>query len=108
VDDLVTITVSRNMLGQLLDGARERADAYERTAAITDDDGTIGYNPDDEFAPLEVSSKQEAEGIAAIYRTAIADVEAQLCEWEQPVKATEVMRCEICGHPAIKHRTAAK
>jgi hypothetical protein len=76
--ELVTITVSRNELGQILDGARERADLYQRTSELMNDEGVIEYNTDDEFMPAEVSSRAEAENIAEMYNRIIEKIEKQL------------------------------
>jgi hypothetical protein len=68
----VNINLSLNDLGQMLDGIRCRAEAYERTAEYM----SSGEIDPGEVA-LECSDADEARKIAAHYRSIIADCEAQ-------------------------------
>ena len=62
-------------LGQLLDGLQMRAESWERTAAYLRTEGT----PEGEFFLVEECSKpEEADDIAAHYRSIIAKIRSQM------------------------------
>jgi hypothetical protein len=69
--DMVTITLSRNDIGQLLDGLRERKNLYDNTVLYWHDEL---YDRD----IAEVSSEHEAQSIADHYGEIIRQIEAQL------------------------------
>ncbi len=66
------IVLSAIDLGQLLDGLQDRAEAWEKTA----DFHRTGESPPN-FIIEECTDSDEADGIAAHYRSIISKLEAQ-------------------------------
>ena len=72
IDNLVSLTLTRNDLGQIIDGIEQRAELYERTARYLDTD-----SPNDaEDGIAEVRDSDEARGIAEHYRAIIGHLDA--------------------------------
>jgi hypothetical protein len=70
----ITITLTRNELGQVLDGLEVRADAWEKTAVYL----RSGDSPEgDAFVIEECSDATEAENIASDYRSIIEKIQSQ-------------------------------
>ena len=66
------IRLEENDLGQMIDGLEVRAEAWEKTS----DYHRTGESPTD-FIVEECSSAEEAEKIAARYRSIIAKIQKQ-------------------------------
>ena len=75
MDKKYRIELSRNDLGQLLDGLEVRAEAWERTARFL-----LGskFSDDDLHIPEECHKPEEATGIAEHYRQIIFEIRRQL------------------------------
>ena len=75
MDKKYRIELSRNDLGQLLDGLEVRAEAWERTARFL-----LGskFSDDDLHIPEECHKPEEATGIAEHYRQIISEIRCQL------------------------------
>jgi len=72
--DTFQIILKRRDLGQLLDGLRIRAEAWEKTADYLES----GFSPDDYFICEECSDSHEARCIARHYETIIGAIEDQV------------------------------
>lgn len=71
----ISITLTQNEIGQVLDGLEVRADAWEKTAAYLQPDGVP---EDQDFVIEECSSADEAEAIANQYRLIMRKIKSQL------------------------------
>lgn len=71
---LFNIELDGNDLGQLLDGLKVRADAWEKTSEFL----LTGHSHDDSFICEECSNAHEAETIARHYRRIIQQIEQQM------------------------------
>lgn len=69
-----TLLLSRQDLGQLLDGLRTRAEAWTKTAEYLE----TGYTSDDSFVCEECNNPDEAKSIAAHYQRIITNIEQQV------------------------------
>ena len=70
----ISITLTQNEIGQVLDGLEVRADAWEKTAAYLRSDGV----PEDaDFVIEECSDAAEAGAIASDYRSIIEKIQTQ-------------------------------
>ena len=72
--DTFQIILKRRDLGQLLDGLRIRAEAWEKTADYLES----GFSPDDYFICEECSDSHEARCIARHYEPIIGAIEDQV------------------------------
>jgi hypothetical protein len=74
MNKIVTLNLSENMVGQILDGIRERMKVWRNTEQYME----VGYT-DDEFGNIEeCSSVEEARNIAEYYEEIISCIEQQL------------------------------
>ena len=73
-DKTLTIELSSHDLGQLLDGIRMRAEAWQKTADYL----KSGYSSDDSFICEECSGPKEAQRIARHYDKIISEIEKQI------------------------------
>ena len=71
---IVTLHISENHAGQMLDGIRCREEAYRRTAEYLDSE----IPADLYFVCEEVKDAEEARNLATIYQEIIDSVEQQL------------------------------
>ena len=74
MNNIFQITLTRHDLGQLLDGARIRAEAWSKTADYLES----GFNPDDAFICEECSDPREARHLARPYERIITRIEKQI------------------------------
>jgi hypothetical protein len=70
----ITLTLSADDVGQLLDGLRLRAEAWTKTVDYIES----GFNPDDTFICEECSDPNEARRIAQHYERIIIEIERQI------------------------------
>jgi len=75
MDKKYRIELSRNDMGQLLDGLEVRAEAWERTARFL---LHRKFPDDDLYIPEECHKPEEATGIAEHYRQIISEIRCQL------------------------------
>ena len=75
-DNMITLTLSHNHVGQILDGLRVREQAYRDTARYLEYGITPG--PGATFVMEEVSDAEEARNLADFYREIIEAVEPQM------------------------------
>lgn len=75
-DQMVTITLPSNDLGQILDGLRARHQSWQNTADAFTEDGDF-YSDDDTLVMEECSGKAEAQSIADTYKRIIGLIEDQ-------------------------------
>jgi hypothetical protein len=73
--ELITLQLSRNDIGQILDGLEARAASWRNTAEYLANDGD---SADDSFVIEECTDEAEAAGIADHYAAIIAAIRAQL------------------------------
>jgi len=72
--DRIQIVLNRHDLGQLLDGLRNRAEVWGKTANYLE----TGINPDDFFICEECNDPHEARCIAQHYENIITEIENQI------------------------------
>jgi hypothetical protein len=68
------LTLNADDVGQLLDGLRLRAEAWNKTTDYLES----GFNPDDALICEECSDPREARQIAQHYERIIAEIEQQI------------------------------
>ena len=74
MSDVVTLQLSSLDVGQLLDALSDRAEAWEKTAALLNGE----FSSEEFFLAEECSDPAEAEKIAQHFRDIIACVRSQL------------------------------
>ena len=74
MDKQLQISLDSHDLGQLLDGLRIRADAWQKTAEYLES----GYVSDDSLICEECSDPKEAKAIARHYSKIITQIERQV------------------------------
>jgi len=73
-NDTVTLTLSRNYAGQIIDGLQCREDAYRKTAEYLE----TGIVQDLSFVCEEVSDADEARSLADLYAEIIHEINQQM------------------------------
>lgn len=80
--DRYKIVLSRNDLGQMLDGLRCRAEAWCNTADYLE----TGRSSDSFFICEECSDSEEARSIARDYERIIAEIESQIAKQDARIQ----------------------